>query len=160
MQGGAGGANQTTGGTGGTGGVGGDIGSGGTGANPTAGITFLSGVQQSDPVATATLQDAAIAIVEIEAQAGGRLLLSIVKNPGPFVAATYSCADFSLVSYFSAGVEFSTRPKSGKCSVVVESFGGVNKPLVGSFSATLVDSGGATKMLTDGRFNIKVEARP
>lgn len=149
-----------TGGTGTTGGNGGTTGTapGGTGGTSASeGIAFrVDGQDRSDSGASATMTDGPIPIVEIEAQASGRLLISLVKNPGPITTGTYSCADGSLISYSVQGTEYSTRQGRGTCMIEVSGFAGAGKSLRGTFSASLGNADGEKKTLSNGTFAVVV----
>jgi len=147
----------TTGGGGSSGGSGGSpqggsVGSGGT-PGEIKGIGFERDGYRADPAATATLQDGAIAIINLRASTPGALLISLIQNPGPFKVRSYSCADSASISLSIQGVEYSSE-KGGECSVVVTSFSGVGKPLTGTFSAVLKNTSGADSKITDGVFSV------
>jgi len=145
-------------GVGGIGAMGGSGGMGGGSQQP-AGLSFDSGGVQSDVAATATLDDGAAAIVEINGMAPGRFLISIVKTAAPFTTGDYTCTDAVTISYFTQGTQYMARQEKGECLVKVTSFAGAGKPIAGTFSAKLVNAAGEGKLLKDGTFRVSVEAK-
>jgi hypothetical protein len=158
---GAGGITSGSGGSGGANQGGTTPASGGAGGGLAGkGVSFTLDTERSDPEATATFADQAIDIVEIQAQAPGLFLMSLVRVSGGFAAGTYSCADGTLISFQVQGTGFAARQGRGQCTVTVTSFSGVGRPVKGTFTATLVSDAGGEKRIEGGTFDVTVTASP
>ncbi len=135
-------------------------GTGGTDNVPPAakGISFDRQGPRADSSATATLQDDAIAVVNLRANAPGLMVISLVRNPGPFKTGAYLCGESATISYSVQGDGYSSD--KGECKVTVQSFAGAGQPMVGTFSATLKNDDGTELKLTGGSFDVPVSSVP